>query len=486
MIAMKMRSTAATIVCYYWLGEEELDTIFVGEHKWWFSHCMLFSHCVFYGPKITRDREIWQGGLRISIYSQSWSLEEIERTMGLYDMNGDSLLSFVVESGLSLPVEELKRSKLKKLALVGDTHHLSNPISSAIELLERICVDAFCISHKAHEEIFRLGTQIKIVDFPYSEVDSMGSLEEALVFRRVRMATYCGNRSDLFHPRRTIVVNRLIDARCGVEIVPRQQIKEWLGIVRQSSLSVTCSLNGFPSYQSYAPLLFGSCLVTDTLSTRSRLGYVLRDGVNCLMYSGYEELVEAVCWAGKNLEVVRKIGVEGRKTVAEIVNGRFKTLMEFARLMDKEDGFESRITCNDEDGIYLYEVVQEIHRNAEEIVVTIEADTLQKAEKYQRILEILPRVSVVSLAKGKGGKCGSKGNSGSCTHVGITATRISGIESVLSSIRLDIEIPSGMVSRINEQKAVGLTGNMTDITPFPIFEQRVPAGWRISWANEGQ
>ena len=127
-----------SIICYYWLPESDLTNIFTAQHKWWFSHCMLFRTIIFFGPQIKTDRSFVSGPFRIFIFSSTWDIASIHSYLLNKQISFNPLLSFVIEKGLDLSPLSETPPQLFKYAIVGDTHHLSNPISSSLFILENL------------------------------------------------------------------------------------------------------------------------------------------------------------------------------------------------------------------------------------------------------------------------------------------------------------------------------------------------------------
>ncbi|MFZ4108454.1 MAG: hypothetical protein ACOYK4_05545 [Candidatus Planktophila sp.] len=395
------------IVFYYWLCEDEIDTIFSGKHKWWFMHGMGYPTCIFYGPTITRYLVRMKGPMRIvtiPLGAVAWS--SIRYFLTTQGLSTAPILSIVVESGILPSPANVNSSKMPVQCLVADTHHMSNPITSALSYLIQIDPIHISVSHSCHRQIFSdcLGLPISpLVYSPRRLVPHHDSFSK----QSRRDVTYYGSISDSFHPERTHIIESLLSDPFGKRILrtkPRMPPAQWEFSVSQDLASFTCSLNGFPSVQSYVPLIYGTCLISDHLSAASDLGKLLEHGKNCLLYSSPQEALDLLRIIEEKPDEIISIGKMGQETfykyqqsVSHLLLSHLNTLSTLnPRAMMCDSGIRTldpnihAITA-----CFAYEVIQEMHRLSNALFVNIQGDC-DSAHFLRSYIQVLPRVAKVN------------------------------------------------------------------------------------------
>jgi hypothetical protein len=399
---MSIAAEFDAIIFYYWLDQRELNNIFEGKHKWWFMHGMSYRTCVFYGPSISQYTVYSRGPMKIAEVPSSmveWS--QLRHFLAKQALSKSPILSVVVETNIAPTPEEVKDSKMPVECIIADTHHMCSPITTALRYLEQVSPINVSVSHSPHRRILSDCLGMSTSPLAYSPRRATPRLEQRSAMLR-REISYYGSVSDAYHPERSYIIERLLNNPVGKKILktkPRLPPPKWELSVSQDLASFTCSLNGFPSVQSYIPLMYGTCLISDHLSPESDLGKLLIHGENCLLYSSFKEALDILKFAQEQPLDVAYIGKRGQKTfyeyqpsISQLLISRVTTISkldvtlcspEFKRRPDGINGDAIR-AC------FAYEIIQEIHRLSRRVFVDIRGNC-ECAVFLDSYLKILPR-----------------------------------------------------------------------------------------------
>ena len=402
-------SSFDAIVFYFWLAEEELNTIFVGTNKWWFAHGLSYSRCVFYGPKIKQFRHVKNGTMELyAIPSTLIKWGALRDFLASKSISNNPVVSITVES-VSLPsVNELNASSIPIQCLVADTHHMSNPINSAMAFLSEARANMVMLSHPQCSKIFSDCLGISLSPFPY-QLNGPSGVGLTAGGKRGTKACYYGVIADPFHPERSYILQKILSSSRGsgiLEFKPRMQPREWQESLSKDIASFTCSLNGFPSFQSVAPMLVETCLITDPLSKKTDLGPHLRHGENCLIYRDAEEAIQVLEFVRDNPDEVRSIGRAGSSLIHRVLPTLDKSLEVYCENTNKLASSlvgishpQQQIQLNPYaiTACYAYEIVQELHRLCKRLFVYVRGES-KVAAFIKEYVEILSRVTVLDSA----------------------------------------------------------------------------------------
>jgi predicted O-linked N-acetylglucosamine transferase (SPINDLY family)/glycosyltransferase involved in cell wall biosynthesis len=393
------------IIFYFWLPEEELKSIFDGMHKWWFAHGLGYDRCVFYGPKIKAFKHFKNGKMDMyAIPSDRFTLEKLKEFLAKQNISHNPIVSIVVEGDRLPSAEELVSASLPIQCFVADTHHMSNPLTAAISYLKKVGASMVFASHSPHRRIFSDCIGINAYPIVYTPNDTFGATLK-ITDKTDLQTCYYGTVADLFHPERSYYLKKIMESgetSANIKFKPRMQPRAWLESLSKDLASFTCSLNGFPSVQSYAPLLTGTCLITDCLSEKSDLAPHLKHEVNCLIYNNESEAIRILNWIKSNPEDATKIAKEGNKLLHQITPTFDKALAYYCQNTNDLHGSISvfpdsrskiHLDLNAVTACYAYETIQEIHRLCKKLAIVIQGET--ETSKYLKdYITILPRVEV--------------------------------------------------------------------------------------------
>jgi glycosyltransferase involved in cell wall biosynthesis/Tfp pilus assembly protein PilF len=397
------------IVFYFWLPEEELNTIFVGIHKWWFAHGLAYRRCIFYGPEIKKFRHFKNGAMDLyAIPSALIKWEALREFLSKKSIGHNPVVSIVVEGDRLPKAKELNASSIPIQCFVADTHHMSNAVNSAIAFICEIGAGMVFVSHSPHRKIFADCLGLNACPLCYTPNDASGLVLNP-IGNRGSHACYYGAITDPFHPERTYILGRITSSSGGavpLDFKPRLQPAKWLESLSKDIASFTCSLNGFPSVQSYAPLLCETCLITDPLSEKSELGPHLRNGENCLIYRNEEEAIKVLEFVKNQPDEVRSIAKAGNSLLHRISPTLNESLEVYC---DNTNKFASSLAVISHPhqqihlnpyaitACYAYEIVQELHRLRKRLFIYVRGES-KVAAFIKEYVEILSRVTVLDSA----------------------------------------------------------------------------------------
>ena len=394
------------IIFYFWLPEDELTTIFSGKNKWWFMQGMGYKKCVFYGPNIRIFKHFIQGPIEFYAVPSSHIKFSLLRGF-LFDnhISRNPILSIVVEGGIVPEQNELIGALIPIQCIIADTHHTSNPLSFAVSYVSEVAASMVFVSHSQHRKIFSDCLGIAVYPLVWTAKE-MSSTALNLVSAKGSRASYYGIIEDLFHPERTHILKKIKGSEKGdtyLNFKHKLNPNKWLESVSEDIALFTCSLNGSPSVQSYAPLLCETCLITDLLTEKSDLGSHLINGVNCLIYKNEAEAIQALEFVINKPDEVREIGRAGTKLLNKIVPEFGCNLHNYclntnylASVLAEKPYVHCLININLD--AYLaccvYQLMQELHRLSASLFVAIRGNT-KISNHIRDYAKILPRLLVL-------------------------------------------------------------------------------------------
>ena len=266
----------------YWLVDDPSD-LDSSDHRWWFTPLENYDTLIFIGPFIrTIVKESGQKKV-IMLQTNSFAFK-LDKALWdfLHSINitrsDINLYWHVMEASATCRVYGLNQLKCEKVAVIGDTHHMRNPISSIIEYLGQEDFTHVCCSHNQYNPFFAASLNLKSIDFPFcfppdykKQADKEGGTIKA-DFGQV--INYYGDTLSPHHFHRSFIINCLMRAKEDIIIHGRSSFTAWIDKISTSQMVLTCSLNGTFSFQQFLPMLYSSIVFTDPLSQS-----------NCLLYT---------------------------------------------------------------------------------------------------------------------------------------------------------------------------------------------------------
>ena len=213
--------------------------------------------------------------------------------------DAEAVVVYADPSGVSEP-RGIDAFTCPKLLLVGDTHHMRQPILTTLGYAISEDFDFhFVLYNRNHGHFFVAAGVRNIYWLPGVTVRAARQPFEQ---ERQRTLLFVGQRGD-WHPRRKRVLDTLerrgLPVRSGA--LPGADAAKEYG---RSLLSFNCSLNGDLNLRVFEVLAAGGALVTDRLSPHSGIDELLREGEHYRAWDSTAELVEIVEEALRRPDVV--------------------------------------------------------------------------------------------------------------------------------------------------------------------------------------
>ena len=184
----------------------------------------------------------------------------------------------------------LDQLKCPKVLVLGDTHHLPNPISFLIKYARLESFDLLVSDHDRHHLPFfqRAG---------FSNVQWIPALNYCMRPRPIGLPRVNGGifvgQLGVHHPYRRSLFGALIDSGAPVNLQTAHP-EQAANLYAEHALALNCSLNGDLNLRIFEVMGSGGLLLTDRLSRQSGLSHIFEDGVHLVEYSSLGELQEKV------------------------------------------------------------------------------------------------------------------------------------------------------------------------------------------------
>ena len=277
----------------YWL-QIEPEKLYKSDHSWWFESLQKNDILIYAGPYIrnegaSKGNNNWH--IKIKTPGLSYSISEIQNKLKSFNIKVSdiTLMWHIIEASATCRVEELLLlPNAIKIAVVADTHHLKNPISSLISLIKRESYDLVCCTHNQHEPFFAASCGLPTISFPY--INPYENQKANQINPKDNAIKYYGNIISQTHYFRSIFINESLRS-IDVTLMPRMKMKDWTSaLMNNRSIVLTCSLNGSFSFQTLFPILAGNFLLTDPISKSSWIHGLIHDSSSCFTYRSMDEL----------------------------------------------------------------------------------------------------------------------------------------------------------------------------------------------------
>jgi len=369
----------------YWLKDDPFN-IESSDHLWWFKHLLSFDKLVFAGPFIKTEQVTTGNRTIFKFQTQSllFDLREIFLSSQCPDwLSLDKVTMYwhVMENSATCRVTGLELIDCAKVAVIGDTHHMNNPISGLYGYLQAESFSYICCSHNQYNPLFTSLLKIKALDFPFSarNISNNLSIDKSETSLDIN---YYGSLVSFHHYHRSKIVNKLLASHSGEQVTlqGRSPFAEWEEKLKPFQAVLTCSLNGTFSFQTFLPMAYGNCLLTDPISEANWIGESLKHKVNCLIYNDDTHLIDLIKEIRIDKEKMEKLGIAAK----DLVNSKLQDAERIRvnwKLREKGWDHRTRTTlleekllttsniCIDANGnfwygeaIKIFEQIQELHR----------------------------------------------------------------------------------------------------------------------------
>jgi len=310
-------------------------------------------------------------------------------------------LFICIDSTIPYLPKNLKNSAEKVFLILGDSHHLKNPITRLRIYIKSEFVDGIIFTNNIrHAHWFRDITQATFYFEPALTAKIFGAKQLLNRSRSQDIVLYgqIGN----FHPRRSRLAPQLIHSNIIKYITGDDSL-----IINELHNNIAClniTLNSDLNNRIFEIAQTGALLIIDQIANTNGCGTILKPGVNCLTFANYSEL-EEILKDKSHLSSMQKIlglnlynDYNSHWSLNNIIR-RLNTPQNdnFTSLNTYEDTRYTNInlstTLDIQKRLIIYEHLLELHRIFESISLFIESP-------YKNIIHLdltdLPRINVVS------------------------------------------------------------------------------------------
>ena len=412
----------------YWIPVEP-EMLDFTDHSWWFQALQRNDILIFAGPYI-RTKEIVRNEycsyIKIKTTGLEFSITDIENDLRDFNIKlwNITLMWHVLEASATCRVNDLQfLTNATKIAVIADTHHLKNPISTLIKVINNESYNLICCTHNQYEPFFAISCNLEVISFPYinpyEELDLHKSKPTNWELK------YYGNILSPTHIFRNIYVNEALRST-NISLMPRMNMKDWTNcLTKNPGIVLTCSLNGSFSFQTLYPILAGNILVTDPISKSSWIHDFIHSSNSCFTYKtrkGCKSLLkELPSYANQAKPKIRNEITKASEYFASKLLNKFQLMRAYRNIEENLDSLKnlssdesrhltvilrelkgSRGNSALEKAIEVFEHLQEIHRKYWNLIMISEAKKRIHIDKNPiddyilQLTEILPRAILLT------------------------------------------------------------------------------------------
>jgi glycosyltransferase involved in cell wall biosynthesis len=328
----------------------------------------------------------------------------------LAQLPADEQPEFVVvkadATGRNFP-RNLSAMRGPKVLLVGDTHHMHQPIQSLIRYAQEEPFDFVIFDHTRHHA--RFFAEAGLRNLHWLPALDYGFEPRALRPSPSRPLTFVG-QVGRFHPYRRWVLQQVQSAGLPLETL-RGRLAETADFYADSQITLNISLNGDLNLRVFEALAAGGFLLTDELGADSGLRRLFEPGRHLDTWRNPGELVEKIRHYLSHPAEAMRLRKAGQAELLRRHHPDIK-LREFYDLIDggepdelydlRREPWWPRATTLPSAGISreiaAYETLQEFHRTARR--VTVFANDPKGLARFAN----LPRLEFAPLAEMKAAK----------------------------------------------------------------------------------
>ncbi len=269
-----------------------------------------------------------------------------------------------------------------KVLLVGDTHHLAEPLGKVIDYARSEPFDFIVFDHTRHHARFFADAGLKALHW-LPAVD-YGYVNREVAARPSRPLTFVG-QCGKHHPYRRHVLDRLAAAGLPLEILTGS-LAQTADNYADSQITLNISLNGDLNLRVFEALAAGGFLITDELPAGSGFSLLFKRGEHLETWRDPGELIEKIRYYHAHPAEARRIRLAGQAEIVRAHHPEVK-LREFYDLVF--NGRENpryrletsqRVSSLGQGGaiaelVPAYEFIQELHRGAEQVTLFCEPES---------------------------------------------------------------------------------------------------------------
>jgi len=351
---------------------------------------------VFCGPD-TDTRRTEAGLTALKVPAGSFDVSNVLRELPA-DKQPELLIVKADATGRNFP-RNLGQVSCPKVLLVGDTHHMQQPIRTVLRYAQEEPFDYVIFDHTRHHA--RLFAEAGVRNVHWLPAVDYGFMPRDIRKRHSRPLTFVG-QAGRHHPYRCWVLEHLQAAKLPLEIL-RGTLAQTADIYADSQITLNISLNGDLNLRVFEALAAGGFLLTDALPDDSGLPQLFKAGEHLETWRTPDELVEKIRYYLDHPLDAQRIREAGHREILarhhpDVKLRQFYDLVFDGKVTPEYDlsldaKFSQRVTVSQ--GVMaevdVHEAIQELHRTSSG--VTILSDDPVAASQWVT----LPRVEVQAL-----------------------------------------------------------------------------------------
>ena len=363
-------------------------------------------------PVNLSDNQVLCGPFCEDVYVDNM-VYSLNTTKGSYDINPviekipkgqkPELLIIKADSTRNNFPAKLNLLEIPKVLIIGDTHHLQQPIRTMLDYALKEEFDYYVSDHKRHHLHYFIEAGLSNCYWLPGFLVKDWQLE--FKENRDTPLSFVG-QANQFHPMRKRMLAKIKAAGLPIQTNSVSQ-EEASQIYSNSLLSLNHSLNGDLNLRVFEVLAAGGCLVTDRLSPQSGLEELFQNKKHLVLFDNFEDLIKKLEYYLSNpneaLEIARKgyqefhshhhPEIKTKQLMDLVFNNTiddcYKSTSDKRSLAVKSSSLEDLKTR-----ISQYEYLQDLHRQYSELTVLFHPSA---DERLLCDIADLPRLRIHSL-----------------------------------------------------------------------------------------
>jgi predicted O-linked N-acetylglucosamine transferase (SPINDLY family) len=354
------------------------------------------SEEIFCGPD-TETRNVAGRAKSLKVPVGSFDVRDVVRTLPA-SQQPELVIVKADATGRNLP-RNLGHLKCPKILLVGDTHHMGQPVQSLLRYAKEEPFDFVIFDHTRHHAHFFAEAGVKNVHW-LPAVD-YGFVSRELIKKPSRPLTFVG-QAGRHHPYRCWVLDQVKAAGLPLEVL-QGTLTQTADLYADSQITLNVSLNGDLNLRVFESLAAGGFLLTDELSADSGLPQLFEAGKHLDTWRTPEELIEKIRYYRAHpaeAQRIRKAGqaellrahhpeVKLREFYDLIFSGKMNPVYDLGRDVRCSRAVAKAASAPlsaTDSLIAAYEALQELHRVSRQVTVFCSApDELGKLADLPRL-----------------------------------------------------------------------------------------------------
>ncbi len=272
-----------------------------------FYRCPLIpgSNQLFIGPDVNSEKRSPQ--FPVMRLQPEW-LNGFELAKVLQQIPWEPDITFVkADASCRNHLKAIKALPGIKILLMGDTHHLKEPLQTMLSYANNEPWDLISSEHDRHHlPLFTKAGLEKLIWLPCFTMNPYRISPQCPVDER---PLFVGSLSQ-HHVQRLKIISQLQSQGINLKITTAEQSIA-ANLYNKHSVSLNVSLNCDLNFRVMEVLAAGGCLLTDRLGPDSGLDLLLTEGKHYLGYSSSDEAADQIIKLQKNPELRQSIAYAG-------------------------------------------------------------------------------------------------------------------------------------------------------------------------------